>query len=176
MGGFFDDLRARDPDAQTKADRVIRRFARLVCRGGGPPGAPDMDWEDVAQEAGRKLYSVGLDQYRGGGSESSYLYSIVKATVIQMARSTDRRQRREATLASNDPTPRSIDPVPMLDVGRVLAALDPNCRELVERFFLFDETHADLAQELGLAESSVRARLSRCLKRARTIATDGGPS
>ena len=176
MSGLFHDLRARDPAAQAEADRVIRRFARLVCRGGGPPGAPDLDWEDVAQEAYRKLFSVGLDQYRGGGTESSYLYSIVKATVIQMARSADRRQRRETALSSNDPAPRSMDPVAMLDVRRVLATLDPGCRELIERFFLRDETHADLARDLGLVESSVRARLSRCLKRAREIATKRRPS
>jgi RNA polymerase sigma factor (sigma-70 family) len=173
MSGFFDDLRLGDPAAQAEADRVIRRFARHVCHGGGPPGAPDLDWEDVAQEAGRKLYSVGLDQYRGGGSESSYLYSIVKATVIQMARSADRRQRRENALSSIDPVPRSMDPVSALDVRRVLTALDRGCRDLIERFFLHDETHADLARDLGLATSSVRAKLSRCLKKAREIVTKG---
>jgi RNA polymerase sigma factor (sigma-70 family) len=176
MSSFFDDLRASNRAAQDQADRIIRRFARHVCRGGGPIGAPDLDWEDVAQETSRKLYSVGLDQYRGGGSESSYLYSMVKATVIQMARSTDRRQKRERSVSLNDSVSRLVDPIPSLDVRSVLAALDAACGDLIERFFLLDETHADLARDLGLAESSVRAKLSRCLRKAREIATKRRPS
>ena len=171
MGGLFEELRAGDAKAQTEVDRVVRGFARHLCRGGGPAGAPDLDWEDVAQEACRKLFDVGLDQYRGHGSERSYLFSIVKASIIQMARTAERRRRREQLSASPDPGT-SPDPERRLDVVRVLAALDPGCREIIDRAILRDEPYADLARALGIAESSVRAKLSRCIKKARGLVAE----
>jgi len=175
MGDLFEAARDNDPGAVAELDRIVRGFARRVCRGGGPPGAPELDWEDVAQEACHKLHAVGFEQYRGSGSERSYLYSVVKATVIQMARSSSRRQRRELVVAPDETAP-TPDPHAPLDVRRILAALDAACRDLIERLFLRDDSYAEAARDLGLAESSVRAKLSRCLKRARQIANEGDGS
>jgi RNA polymerase sigma factor (sigma-70 family) len=145
--------------------RILRDFARQVCRGGGPHGALDTDWEDVAQEASRTFFDVGLHQYRGTGSERSYLYSVVRMTAIQISRRAWRRRRREEASVVQ-PVDRS-NPNARLDVVKILAALSQECRELIERVFLHGESYGVLATELGLAESSVRSRLSRCVKAAR---------
>jgi len=168
MGELFNAARAGGAEAIEEVHRLVRVFARQICRGGGPPGAPGVDWEDVAQEAGRKLLALGLGQFRGDGSERSYLYSVVKATVLEMARSAARRLRREDRAASISPV-RPFDPGARLDVQSILAALGPPCRDIIERVLLRDEPYAAVAQDLGLAESSVRARLSRCLRRAREM-------
>ena len=68
------------------------------------------------------------------------------------------------------PAPVAPESGARLEVRRILAALDPPCREIIQRALLQDEPYADLARELGLAESSVRARLSRCLQKARRLA------
>jgi len=175
MSELFEALRRGESDAQARVDRIVRQFARKLCRGGGLPGLPAVDWEDVAQEACHRLYAFGLAQYRGQGTERSYLYSIVKATVIQMARSGGRRQRREQAVVVAEAGP-AISPERSLDVRRILAELDPACRDLVSRAILRDEGYASIAASLGLAESSVRAKLSRCLQRAREIARKGGRS
>lgn len=176
MGNLFKAAAAADPEAVAEVQRMLRAFARQICHGGGPTGARAVDWEDVAQETARKLFSTGLQQYRGKGSERSYLYSMVKATVIQMSRAARRRSLREEIAVANGPLHVTSDPAPRLDVQAILAALEADCRDIIERAMLRDEPYADIARDLGLAESSARARLSRCLKKARVIAGYGGNS
>jgi len=169
---LFERAQSGDVRAVEALHRIVRGMARSVCRGGGPPGAADIDWEDVAQEAYRRLHEVGFDSYRARGSERSYVYSVVKATVIQIARSTVRRRNRE-DLVAPAPVADAHDVASKLSVRGILKALDEACRDVIERLFLRDQTYAEVARELGLAESSVRAKLSRCLRRARQIAEKG---
>jgi RNA polymerase sigma factor (sigma-70 family) len=170
MGGLFEAAAAGDPRAVAEVQGIVRAFARSICRGGSLPGAPELDWEDVAQEALRKLLALGLRQYSGRGTERSYLFSVVKATLIEMGRSAKRRHAREtAALPNGAPSPH--DPSGSIDLAAILAALPGDCRNLIERAIFEDVPYADLAAEMGIAESSVRARLCRCLQRARAIAS-----
>jgi RNA polymerase sigma factor (sigma-70 family) len=171
MGFLFDAASRGDRQAQAEVARLVRNFAQALCRGGGPPAAPDLDWEDVAQEAARKIFSVGLTQYRGQGTERSYLYSAVKSTMIQMSRTAARRRRREAQALREDLV-QPDDPGPKLQVAHILDQLPQDCRALIERVFLHEEPYADLARDLAIEESSVRARVSRCIRRARSVATE----
>lgn len=173
MGSLFEASSRGDRAGQEEIARLMRHFARVLCRGGGPPGAPDLDWEDVAQEALRKLFHVGLGQYRGQGSEKSYLFSIVKCTMIQMARTAHRRRRREANAVAEDLVP-PHNPGPRMLVTRILNLVSAECRELLERVFLYGEPYAELAHALAMEESSVRAKVSRCIRKARTAMTDAG--
>jgi len=175
MEVLFRKVLAGDPEATDRLHRLVRDFSRQICRGGGPPGAPAIDWEDVAQECGRKLLGGGLERFTGAGSERAYLYSMVKATVLEMARAASRRRRREEASISNGPAA-SADPDVSLDVRSLLSVLEPDCREIIQRVVLQDEPYAEVARDLGLAESSVRSKLSRCIARARKIASEGNPS
>jgi RNA polymerase sigma factor (sigma-70 family) len=147
---------------------AIRAFAQAISRGRGPMASASIDWEDVAQEASRRFFSRGMDQYRATGSEKGYLYTIVKATWIQLARSASRRRKREEIANPIPSSPR--DPNPRLELLDVLRRLDSTCQELLERVFFDGASYADLADELGLAESSVRSRITRCIQKARAIA------
>jgi len=155
--------------AQKEIHGLIQRYARHACGGGGGRLTADLAWEDVAQEASARFFEVGLAQYGGKGSEESYLYTIVKSTLLQRARSADRRQKREelSIPLSTVVLPDSFD---RLDVAVILRRLDESCRHLLKQAFLVDVSYADLALELELAESSVRAKLCRCLRRARELA------
>ena len=170
---LFDRLKAGDRSAQTELCDLARAFARQICRGGGPPGAPDVAWEDVAQESLRKLLSGGLDRYRATGSPKSYLYTIVKSTMIAMSRSARRRAAREEASA-HGPTATPAHPGHAIEVHQILAMLSGDCRALLERAFLHGATYPELARDLGLEESSVRAKLSRCIRKARLMVQDGG--
>ncbi len=173
MADLFEAARAGDSAAQAEIARLVRAFARQVCRGGGPSGSLDSSWEDVAQEACRKIFTTGLARFRGVGTEQSFLYSVVRLTVIQMSRSANRRLRREET---RSPIPSPQDgPDSRIDVLKILSRMPSDCRQLMERVFLSGDAYRDLAQELGLEESSVRSRLSRCLKRARQITEEVFP-
>lgn len=148
----------------------LGRFARHICRSGSSMSA-EMDPEDLAQEAARRFFAVGLEQYRGGGSEGSYLYSIVKSTLVQAARTRTRRRKREDVVAPVDEA-QVENPDPKLEVGLLLRRLGDACRELLQRVFLDETPYPQLAADLELAESSVRAKVSRCLRKAREAAEE----
>lgn len=151
---------------------LIHRFARHACTKVGTRLAVDLHWEDVAQEASVKFFKAGIHQYGGSGSEESYLYTVVKSTLIQIARSADRRVKREEAQAPSAEDRVVIPDTHLaLDVQTILAKLDEACRDLLRRVFLEDTPYADLAAELALQEVSVRARVHRCVRRARELAS-----
>jgi len=152
----------------------VRSLARIVCTKGQVPEMGGLDWEDVSQEASQRLFRVGLSRYRGDGSARSYLYSIVKVTMLQLMRSATRRRAREQVVsdeeaASFSPAGKGEESSTMerVSVRQILGALAPECQELIEAMFLNGATYRQIAEETGLAESSVRSKLSRCLRRAR---------
>jgi len=173
MATLFERARDGDAPAMAEVQRCALAFARRVCSFGMRTDSA-FDWEDVAQEAMRKLLHSGPQQYRGSGSEQSYIYTVVKCTVIQMARSSERRRKREeiAVAQASTTTP---NPSRRLDLQMILGGLEPECRALIQRILFRDEAYSTIARELKLTESSVRSRLHRCLNRARAIATGESP-
>jgi RNA polymerase sigma factor (sigma-70 family) len=165
----FDAARRGERWAEEEIHALIEGFARHACSRSGPRLAADLAWEDVAQEASVNFFSVGLSQYGGQGSEESYLYTLVKTTLLQRVRGADRRKKREELSVSFQRValPASFD---RLEVDSILALLDEICRELLRQSFLSDTPYPQLAARMGLAESSVRAKVSRCLRRARELA------
>jgi RNA polymerase sigma factor (sigma-70 family) len=156
--------------AQRELAELIRGYARHVCWGTGPGGDAGLSWEDVAQEASRRMFTVGFEQYRAGGPERAYVYAIVRSTYLQMGRSARRRRAREEGgtalgAAGEDPERRTL-------LFGILTRLDEACRHLLERLYFDGANYAELASELNMAESSVRARSSRCMGRAREIAAE----
>jgi RNA polymerase sigma factor (sigma-70 family) len=168
MGGLFDRALRGENAAQSEIHGIIRRIARAISLRGGPGGA-DLDWEDVAQEASRRFFSQGIRQYRGDGSEESFLYGIVRTTVLLVARQAIRRREREASpdfLGTTVVRPQEH----RIDARLILDRLDPECARLLEQVYLHDTPYAALADDLGLQESAVRVRVSRCLRKAMEIA------
>jgi RNA polymerase sigma-70 factor (ECF subfamily) len=171
--GIIQSAQRGEPSAQEEISRIVQGLARYICSGRTPGGAPELNWEDVAQEACRYFFSVGVRQYRGEGSERSYLYSIVKTTWLQLARGAARRRLREAKAVTDAEMTGAENLQARLDVDRtvlnLLERLDESCRELLKRMFLDGASYGELALELGLAQSSVRAKVSRCIRRAREL-------
>jgi len=168
MGKLFERVLSGDPSAQSEVASILRRIARAVSRRGGPGGA-EVDWEDVAQEAARRFFTTGIRQYRGEGSEEGYLFAIVRSTVLQHVRSAERRRRRERDLVRSEPDP-PRPPDSGFEIRRILMSLSPECADLLRRVFLEGVSYPELAEELGMLESSVRVRVSRCLRKAMEIA------
>ena len=153
--------------------RLIRQLSRAACARGGPATA-DVDWEDVAQDACRRFFSVGIEQFRKSGSERSFLYTIVRSAVIQIVRGEARRRvREEASIQPRVVSPH--DPLPKFDVAKILGLLSEECRAVLTRVFLRGEPYSSLASDLGILESSVRTKVTRCLRRARQATEEGNP-
>ena len=155
--------------AQEEITQLLRAYARHVCRGGSIGRERGLTWEDVAQDAGRKFFTVGLERFRPGGPERAYLYAIVRTTYLQLSRSAYRRQEREAAAKATG----RIGPNPetRTQLHSILTRLSQDCRALLARLYFDGATYPELALELDLAESSVRARASRCLGKARKLVT-----
>lgn len=171
--GAIEGARRGEPSAVREIATLIRGFARYLSGTDlRSAGASEIDWEDVAQEASRKFFAAGIHQYRGG-NERSYVYTVVKSTWIQLVRSALRRRGREKQVAADALTeaPRPPEAVMKATVERILARLDGSCRELLERAFLDGVTYPELSAAMGLAESSVRSKVSRCIRRARELCT-----
>lgn len=96
------------------------------------------------------------------------MYTMVRSTLLMRMRAADRRRKREDSVAlRGDETAR--DDHAGLEVRSILARLDHGCRDLLRRVFLEEESYLSLARDLDLAESSVRAKVSRCMGRAREL-------
>lgn len=161
--------RAREGDrgAQELLIEEIRRLSRAAC-GSQNRVLRDLglDWEDVAQESSRRFFEIGIHRYRGDGSVASYLYVVVKSALLQLLRKERRRQGREDVVAAQ--TPRSQEPSSTgLVVDSILKSLESECRRLIMRIFFDGTTYSEMSGELGITESSVRSKLSRCLRKAR---------
>jgi len=170
MSGLFERALQGDANAVREIHGAIRGIARASCHRGGPGGV-HVEWEDVAQDAARRFFGVAIFRFRESGSEMGYLRAIVRTTMLQMIRSETRRVRRETGVYADVPTT-SHNPGPAIDVRRVLSRLPDECAEILRRVFLEGVSYATLAAELNMLESSVRTRVSRCLRRARGI-TEG---
>jgi DNA-directed RNA polymerase specialized sigma24 family protein len=78
-GGVIESARNGQSWASDEIMRLIRELARYVCGGRSIPGAPEIDWEDLAQEASRRFFQKGIHQYQGTGSERAYPRSTGKS-------------------------------------------------------------------------------------------------
>ncbi len=165
VNSLIEAARRGERDAEEEIAQLIRSYSRHVCRSGASSNMPDLDWEDVAQEASRRFFAVGITQFRPGGPVRSYLYSIVRTTFLELVRRTWRRQQREEQAAITPPPPDNPETQTLLH--SILSRLPELCRELLQRLYFDGATYAELSLELNLAESSVRARSSRCLGKAR---------
>jgi RNA polymerase sigma factor (sigma-70 family) len=171
MREFFEKAFLGDSDAQGEIVRVIRQLSRAVCSGGGPDGSA-VDWEDIAQDASERFFSVGIRQFHKVGSERSFLYSIIRSTILQRVRSETRRRARER--ASTELHVVAHNTGDAFDVRKILVQLTEDCRDLLTRVFLQDEPYSTLAGDLGVLESSVRVKVSRCLQKARELVEESG--
>ncbi len=163
--------RARQGDraAQQQLLVLVQRFARHVCSRLSAGWEAEFDAEDLAQESFTRLLTTGLGQYAARGSEESYLYALVRTTMLMRVRSAERRKRREEAALPEPASGTRTDSISddRLQVDSILAQLDEACRQLLRRVFLEEVPYSRLASELALAEASVRSRVSRCLRRAR---------
>jgi len=77
-------------------------------------------------------------------------------------------------LAAPEPHP-ECDPGRRVRLERVLRALGDDCRRLIERAYGQGWSRQEMAEDLGISEGAARARLFRCLERARELfARKGG--
>lgn len=132
--------------------------------------------EDVVQDALVKAFRK-LKSWRGDGSMSTWLYTIVYREAISAV-----RRRREFSrelpdiVFENDETGDwQITEANIERMQRALEQLPPTDRTLVTLFYMDDKSVRDCALICALSETNVKVRLHRARARLRELMGGFGP-
>lgn len=148
---------------QTAWEALVRRHSGLVAavvRGGFRLSPADA--EDVFQEVFTRLY-VRLGTIRDG--------QAVRAWIAQVARNAalDQIRRSGREVVTGEPLDESSFEEPLrgveeaLSVRAALAQLPAHQQEILDRFFVRDESYDTIGAELGIPPGTIASRISRAL-------------
>jgi len=163
----LDDLLARcgrhEPAAQRTlyaryAGRMLgvaRRYVRSVAEA-----------EDILQDAFVKVFTR-LSDFRGEGSFEGWVRRIVVTTALNHWQSG--QHRRQQLLLDDVPEPfaADADAFDRLGVAEVLALMEKlpdGCRLVLNLYAVDGYTHGEIAEMLGIQESTSKAQLSKARK------------
>jgi RNA polymerase sigma-70 factor (ECF subfamily) len=140
--------------------KVCLREARRILGPGG--GAAD----DAAQEAAIRAWRSRA-RCRTPASPYSWIAAIARNEALRML-----SQRHERSLEDAGPEPacddlEELDLVDILDLRRALRTMDGDDRQLLIGHYWQDLPNRELAEQLGVAEATVRVRLHRLRLRLR---------
>jgi RNA polymerase sigma factor (sigma-70 family) len=132
-------------------------------------GARRQDVDDLVQDtwlAGCR----GLHGYRGDAKFSTWLTSIgVRTTLNHLTRAGG----RETEVLDELPAPLTSSPASLIDLERALAALPSQQRMVVVLHDIEGFTHEEIGEQLGCAEGTSKATLSRARHALRLALNEG---
>lgn len=115
--------------------------------------------EDGAQEAFVRIWRA-LPTFRGDSALSSWIYSVVRNTCLNLVAA----RKPEIALTVDVASPRDHQPLAALDVPRLLAALRPEYQQVVRLFYLEERSYDEVAAALDLPLGTVKTYLFRARK------------
>jgi RNA polymerase sigma-70 factor (ECF subfamily) len=170
----------RDPANEAVWEQWVARYRPLVVRTASRVGVPEVDAEDVAQNA---LLAFAL-AYREGryertrGRLRAWLFGIVSNQVLRWRERRARVGAREEETLGELTAPDELEALWNEEwraavLRQCFAALRPEFQETTleafERFVLRGEPARDVARGLGLTENAVFGAKRRVLRRLRQI-------
>jgi len=148
-------------------DRNVDRVYRLAYR---MAGEDDLA-RDFTQEAFLRAYQR-LDQFRGDAAFSTWLHSIAVSVSLNGLRKVDRHRKRERSLENAVHVPRerqALEPDVRDRLHRAVADLPEIYRTVLLMHDLEGYGHGEIAEVLGVAEGTSKARLSRARAKLRAV-------
>ena len=166
-------LIARAQRGDTAAyEEIVQRYQQIAFRTAYVITGSSADAEDAAQEGFVKAYRA-LDRFRLGADLRPWLLRIVANEARNRVRSSGRRHQLELRLTEGfrpgdaAPSPEAVA-VAADERRRLLAMVNALSHEdrlvIASRYFL-ELTGEETAAALGIAEGTVKSRLSRALAR-----------
>lgn len=155
---------------QALYDKHVDRIFRLAFR---MAGEEDLAM-DFTQEAFVRAYQR-LDQFRGDAVFSTWLHSITVSVALNGLRKVDRHRARERSLEDAAPVAddrAQVDPGVRERIGRAVDALPEIYRTVFLMHDLEGYPHGEIAETLGVAEGTSKARLSRARAKLRAALGD----
>jgi RNA polymerase sigma-70 factor (ECF subfamily) len=155
------DQRAFRSLYEMNVDRIYRLTYRMA-------GEEELAM-DFAQEAFVRAWNR-LDQFRGDAAFSTWLHSITVSVALNGLRKVDRHRKRERSLEDAAPVAAS-NPVAEPGVRERIEEAVEGLPEIYRTVFLMHDlegfSHGEIAEALGVAEGTSKARLSRARSRLR---------
>ncbi len=161
-------------------EEIVQRYQQVAFRTAYVITGSAADAEDAAQEGFIKAYRA-LGRFRAGADPRPWLLQIVANEARNRVRSTGRRAQLELRLVERF---RPGDAAPSPEAAAVASEERKRLLELVKglteedqlviasRYFL-ELSGEETAAALGIAEGTVKSRLSRALARLRTRVEEG---
>lgn len=168
IGGLSDrELVARCRSGDDEAwgvfvDRFSRYVYAILARGFELNNA---DAEDVFQDVFSRSFDQ-LDRLRDDDAVRAWLAQITRRLAIDRIRAGGREVPVEELpeQVESDFFDRLDE---AMDVRGSLEDMPENCREILDRFFVQDQTYAKIGEELDLPGGTIASRISRCLVKLR---------
>ena len=130
--------------------------------------------EDAVQETFLKAYRA-MDGFRGGSSGKTWLVTIAMNTCRDMRRSAWQRYVDRRLTPEDLPEPVLQPDEDDRELMACVMGLPPKLREVVALYYDQNMTTVEIAQALGVAQSTVTTRLKRAREKLRE-ALEGGDS
>lgn len=165
LGAEFDDgqLLARCRAGDDSAWRVlVERNARLV--NGILRGAfrlSDADAEDAFQEVFTRVY-MRLATVRDDAALAGWIAQVTRNVALDWLRRSGRERPAENVLDEAEYT-EPLDVLESLTVREALATLPEHQQEVLDRFFVRDESYQTIGAALGIPPGTIASRISRAL-------------
>lgn len=130
------------------------------------------DAEDLTQQTFLRIYRY-RDRYRATARVSTFLYLIARQVWVdhwrkrqRLARTADAFSAEIEIAAADFESPEN--PL-LLDLPAALDQLSPALREVVERSFLMDQPHQEIADAMNIPVGTVKSRLFNALRSLRAF-------
>ncbi len=133
---------------------------------------PEADAEDVFQDAFLRIYER-LGTLRDDGALRPWIAQVTRRLCLDRLADSSRRAPGVPDVGTEPEDERLGELEEAMDVRDALGALDPGCRELLDRFFARDEPYRVIAEALELPMGTVASRISRCLVKLRRQLAEG---
>lgn len=147
-------------------DHYAPRLKGVVMKGG--IGAAQA--EDIVQDALLKVWQRAEQFDPTRAQVSSWIYQIVRNQTVDFVRK-DKRPVPEELTRAPDPEPDAADALALEQESSVLRsalqALPADQRNMIERAYLGELTHAQIQTETGLPLGTIKSRIRLALERLR---------
>lgn len=159
----------RDEDAwRTLVDRYASYIYTIITRGFSFAGE---DARDVFQQSVIRVFET-LPNYRGSGEFRAWLRQVVRTCCLADLR----RHKSTEPLNENMVDQTQEDVLDRIERAYVLTQalqrIEPDCRQILELFFLRAQPYRAIAAKLGIPQGTVGSRLARCLTKLRARVRD----
>ncbi len=158
--------RAGEPEAWNE---LVERFSRYVYAIAVRAfRLSEHDAEDVFQDVFARTYER-LDSLRDDTAIRPWLAQLTRNACVDRLRTGSREQPAE--LAEGEELDLALERLDdALDVHEGLRALSGTCRDILDRFFVQDQSYVTIGSELDLPAGTIASRISRCLASLRAVA------